>query len=156
MSTRSNSPSSCDSSVISTFYPTFVFHFHNFIIFKYLMPLQLKQNIRNEIRNITVTELNRVNQNVLFKYNARLLEGGHFQHIIIWGKILYTFYWAKFKYSQWQTLTCSTQPHPTPYPFDRQAATCQKFVFYFAELPLFLSFFFFLSFQKTLTLKENK
>ena len=42
-------------------------------------------------------------------------------------------------YSPGQTLTSSTQPHPIP--FERQAATCQKLVFYFAELPLFLSFF---------------
>ena len=38
------------------------------------------------------------------------------------------------------TLTSSTQADPIPYPFERQAVTCQKFVFYFAELPLFLSF----------------
>ena len=141
MSIRSNSSSSCDNSVISTFYPTFVFHFHNFIIFKYLMPLQLKQNIGNEIRNITVTELNRFNQNVLSRYkdiSSILYEVRCYTHFI------------ERSFSPRQTLTCSTQPHPIPYPFDRQAATCQKFVIYFAELPLFLSF------QKTLTLKENK
>ena len=67
-----------------------------------------------------------------------------------------------YEYSPRQTLTSSTQPHHYPYPFERQATTCQKFVFYFAELPLFLSFFlsvflsfFLLPFQKTLTLKEN-
>ena len=43
-------------------------------------------------------------------------------------------------YSPRQALTSSTQPHHIPYPFERQAATCQKFVFDFAELSLFLSF----------------
>ena len=54
-------------------------------------------------------------------------------------------------YSPRQTLTSST--HPIPYPFERQAATCQKFVFYFAEFAA-ISFFLSLSFQKTLTLKK--
>ena len=53
------------------------------------------------------------------------------------------------QYTWRQTLTSSNQPHPIPYPFERQTATCQKLLFYFAELPLFLyffpSFFLFLS-----------
>ena len=47
------------------------------------------------------------------------------------------------RYSPRQTLTSSTQPHSIPDPFERHTATFQKFVFYFAEFPLFLPFFLF-------------
>ena len=44
---------------------------------------KLKQNIRNENGNITVPQLNHVNQNVFSRYNTYLAEGGrHFQHLL--------------------------------------------------------------------------
>ena len=44
---------------------------------------ELKQNIRNEIGNITMAKLNRVNQNVFSRYNACLPTGGrHFQRLL--------------------------------------------------------------------------
>ena len=48
---------------------------------------------------------------------------------------------SRSRFSPRQTLTSTTQPHTNLHPFERQAATCQKFVFYFAQLPLFLSLF---------------
>ncbi|KAJ9575347.1 hypothetical protein L9F63_025702, partial [Diploptera punctata] len=44
---------------------------------------ELKNNIRNEIRNLTVPELQRVNLNVFTRYHACLTAGGqHFQHFL--------------------------------------------------------------------------